>query len=101
MTNALTGSAERSRSGVAAGTLNPTRQVGGVLGVAIFGSLIAHGNVVTGVHIALVTAIALIAIGALLTAALRTTKQADQWARQWRNPVTAQGAGATRRPRIA
>jgi DHA2 family methylenomycin A resistance protein-like MFS transporter len=41
MTAALLGSVEKSRSGVAAGVLNSTRQTGSVLGVALFGSLIS------------------------------------------------------------
>ena len=40
MTAALLGSVEKSRSGVAAGVLNSTRQTGSVLGVALFGALI-------------------------------------------------------------
>jgi MFS transporter, DHA2 family, methylenomycin A resistance protein len=41
MTSTLLGSVEKSRSGVAAGVLNSTRQTGSVLGVALFGSLIS------------------------------------------------------------
>jgi DHA2 family methylenomycin A resistance protein-like MFS transporter len=41
MTATLLGSVEKKRSGVAAGVLNSTRQTGSVLGVALFGSLIA------------------------------------------------------------
>ena len=41
MTATLLGSVEKSRSGVAAGVLNSTRQTGSVLGVALFGSLIS------------------------------------------------------------
>ncbi len=40
MTATLLGSVEKSRSGVAAGVLNSTRQTGSVLGVALFGSLV-------------------------------------------------------------
>ena len=40
MTSTLLGSVEKSRSGIAAGVLNSTRQTGSVLGVALFGSLI-------------------------------------------------------------
>jgi DHA2 family methylenomycin A resistance protein-like MFS transporter len=42
LTSTLLGSVEKSRSGVAAGVLNATRQTGSVLGVALFGSLIAQ-----------------------------------------------------------
>jgi DHA2 family methylenomycin A resistance protein-like MFS transporter len=40
MTATLLGSVEKSRSGIAAGVLNSTRQTGSVLGVALFGALI-------------------------------------------------------------
>jgi MFS transporter, DHA2 family, methylenomycin A resistance protein len=40
LTSTLLGSVEKSRSGIAAGVLNSTRQTGSVLGVALFGSLI-------------------------------------------------------------
>jgi len=43
MTASLLGSVDRTRSGIAAGTLNSARQTGRMIGVALFGSLIA-GN---------------------------------------------------------
>jgi DHA2 family methylenomycin A resistance protein-like MFS transporter len=62
MTSALLGGVARERSGVASGTLNTARQTGSVLGVALFGTLVAGpGSVVPGWHIAL-----LISIGLLL-----------------------------------
>jgi DHA2 family methylenomycin A resistance protein-like MFS transporter len=42
LTSTLLGSVDASRSGIAAGVLNATRQTGSVLGVALFGSLIAQ-----------------------------------------------------------
>jgi len=39
LTSTLLGSVERSRSGIAAGVLNATRQTGSVVGVALFGAL--------------------------------------------------------------
>ncbi|MBV8439723.1 MAG: MFS transporter, partial [Hyphomicrobiales bacterium] len=42
--SALLGSVEKSRSGVAAGVLNSSRQTGSVLGVALFGSLLGKEN---------------------------------------------------------
>jgi MFS transporter, DHA2 family, methylenomycin A resistance protein len=53
MTAALLGSVDRSRSGVASGTLNSARQTGSVIGVALYGSLIAGGRLVSGLHVAL------------------------------------------------
>ncbi|HUB75553.1 MAG TPA: MFS transporter [Solirubrobacteraceae bacterium] len=62
MTAALLGSVERSRSGVASGTLNTARQTGSVIGVALFGSL-AAGGLLGGLRDALLVSIAL-ALGA-------------------------------------
>ena len=60
LTSAMLGSVEKSRSGVAAGVLNATRQTGSVLGVALFGSLLgAAGAFVTGARIALAISIVL------------------------------------------
>jgi MFS transporter, DHA2 family, methylenomycin A resistance protein len=44
LTSTLLGSVEKSRSGIAAGVLNATRQTGSVLGVALFGALIGPTN---------------------------------------------------------
>ncbi|MGY4424338.1 MFS family permease [Bradyrhizobium sp. JR6.1] len=48
LTSTLLGSVEKSRSGIAAGVLNATRQTGSVLGVALFGSLVGGNNHVHG-----------------------------------------------------
>jgi MFS transporter, DHA2 family, methylenomycin A resistance protein len=64
MTSALLGSVDRSRSGIAAGTLFAMRQSGSVIGVALFGSLLAN-RFVTGLHHALVISLAALAIGGL------------------------------------
>ncbi len=65
LTSTLLGSVEKSRSGIAAGVLNATRQTGSVLGVALFGSLVGHANgFVAGAHASL-----LISAGLLLVAA--------------------------------
>ena len=42
LTSTLLGSVEKSRSGIAAGVLNATRQTGSVLGVALFGALVGQ-----------------------------------------------------------
>jgi DHA2 family methylenomycin A resistance protein-like MFS transporter len=67
ITSELLGSVDRSRSGVAAGTLNTMRQTGSAVGVALFGSLVAGtGRFISGLHVALVIATVLaIVIGAL------------------------------------
>jgi len=54
LTSTLLGSVEKSRSGIAAGVLNATRQTGSVLGVALFGSLLGEGGAfVRGAHTSL------------------------------------------------
>ena len=59
MTASLLGAVERSRSGIASATLNTARQTGSVIGVALFGSLVAGGRLVDGLHVALAIAAAL------------------------------------------
>jgi DHA2 family methylenomycin A resistance protein-like MFS transporter len=55
LTSTLLGSVEKSRSGIAAGVLNATRQTGSVLGVALFGSLISQSDsFMAGTHASLV-----------------------------------------------
>ncbi len=64
LTSTLLGSVEKSRSGIAAGVLNATRQTGSVLGVALFGSLAGQSSAfMAGAHESLV-----ISAGLLLAA---------------------------------
>ena len=66
LTSTLLGSVEKSRSGLAAGVLNATRQTGSVLGVALFGSLVSRsGTFMAGLHASLT-----IAAGVLIAAAV-------------------------------
>ena len=68
LTSALLGSVEKSRSGVASGALNAMRQTGSVLGVALFGSLLAaSGGLVDGARIALAISTALLALACVAT----------------------------------
>ena len=63
LTAALPGSVEKSRSGIAAGVLNATRQTGSVLGVALFGSLIGQPDTfMRGAHQALAISVLLLVI---------------------------------------
>jgi MFS transporter, DHA2 family, methylenomycin A resistance protein len=63
LTSTLLGSVEKSRSGIAAGVLNSTRQTGSVLGVALFGSLASQASAfMSGMHAALIISAALLAI---------------------------------------
>src|SRR6266704_1321519 len=66
LTSTLLGSVEKSRSGIAAGVLNATRQTGSVLGVALFGSLGGGDNAfIAGAHASLVIAAAVLLAGAV------------------------------------
>ena len=72
ITSALLGSVDRSRSGVASGTLNTARQSGSVVGVALFGSLFATDRI-AGLHVALLIGVALAVLTVVLAAALQVT----------------------------
>jgi MFS transporter, DHA2 family, methylenomycin A resistance protein len=64
LTSTLLGSVEKSRSGIAAGVLNATRQTGSVLGVALFGSLIGRPeSFMNGAHLALAVSAGLLLAG--------------------------------------
>jgi DHA2 family methylenomycin A resistance protein-like MFS transporter len=68
MTSTLLGSVEKSRSGIAAGVLNSTRQTGSVIGVALFGSLVGGDAFLSGARISLIVSAALlIAAAAVIT----------------------------------
>lgn len=61
LTATLLGSVEKSRSGIAAGVLNATRQTGSVLGVALFGSLVGQPeSFMHGVHVSLMISVVLL-----------------------------------------
>ncbi|MCC8966835.1 MFS transporter [Bradyrhizobium sp. Pear76] len=66
LTSTLLGSVEKSRSGIAAGVLNATRQTGSVLGVALFGSLVGGNNAfMIGAHASLAISAAVLLAGAV------------------------------------
>jgi DHA2 family methylenomycin A resistance protein-like MFS transporter len=67
LTSTLLGSVEKSRSGIAAGVLNATRQTGSVLGVALFGSLVGQSDAfMTGAHASLGISALLLSVAALV-----------------------------------
>jgi DHA2 family methylenomycin A resistance protein-like MFS transporter len=67
LTATLLGSVEKSRSGIAAGVLNATRQTGSVLGVALFGALVGQPDTfMRGAHLALVISVALLLIASVV-----------------------------------
>lgn len=66
LTTALVGSVPAHRVGIAAGVFNAARQIGGVVGVALFGSLLAAGSFVAGMRVAFgIAVLALVAASAL------------------------------------
>ena len=68
MTSTLLGSVDKSRSGIAAGVLNSTRQTGSVLGVALFGSLVGGNAFLFGARVSLIISAALlVAAAAVIT----------------------------------
>ncbi|HEV3426585.1 MAG TPA: MFS transporter [Paraburkholderia sp.] len=67
LTNALLAAVRREQSGIASGLLNAARQVGGVMGVALFGFLVRHTQPVPFMHglaQALVVSATLLAVAA-------------------------------------
>lgn len=65
MTSALLATVDRKQSGVASGVLNTTRQIGSVIGVALFGSLIANrDHFIAETHLALYISVVVLLIGA-------------------------------------
>ncbi|HEX3501867.1 MAG TPA: MFS transporter [Xanthobacteraceae bacterium] len=64
LTSTLLGSVEKSRSGIAAGVLNSTRQTGSVLGVALFGSLVGGNAFLIGAQASLIVSAVLLAVAA-------------------------------------
>jgi DHA2 family methylenomycin A resistance protein-like MFS transporter len=69
MTNATLSSVEASRAGIASGVLNSARQVGGMLGVAVFGYLIRDTSphaFMRGMHVSIGISVALLLSGSIL-----------------------------------
>jgi DHA2 family methylenomycin A resistance protein-like MFS transporter len=65
LTSTLLGSVDKKSSGIAAGVLNSTRQIGSVLGVALFGSLVGQSKMfIPGARESLVISAALLLVAA-------------------------------------
>jgi DHA2 family methylenomycin A resistance protein-like MFS transporter len=65
LTSTLLGSVEKSRSGIAAGVLNATRQTGSVLGVALFGAPVGQSSAfIAGLHASLIISAAVLLVAA-------------------------------------
>ncbi|WP_327323427.1 MFS transporter [Streptomyces sp. NBC_01210] len=71
MTNAMLGSVDPANAGIASGVLNASRQLGGLIGVAVMGLLVgqaASGHFVSGLRAALLSAVAALAVSGVLSA---------------------------------
>jgi DHA2 family methylenomycin A resistance protein-like MFS transporter len=70
-TSASVGAVEAARSGLASGALNASRQVGGAVGVALLGGLVAAPHAFgPGMRLAMLVAAAAFAAGAVLSATM-------------------------------
>jgi MFS transporter, DHA2 family, methylenomycin A resistance protein len=68
MTTAILSSVDRARSGTASAVLNAARQVGGAIGVAVFGALVSGvtaERIISGLNIAVLTSAALLIIATI------------------------------------
>jgi DHA2 family methylenomycin A resistance protein-like MFS transporter len=81
MTTLTLSSVERRSSGTATGALNAARQVGGALGVAVFGGLVADDRIVAGLREAACIAAALMIGAAIVAASRRPAARSDGGAR--------------------
>ena len=67
-TAAVMEAAPSERQGLASGTLNAARQVGGTIGIALLGTLVAHQDTfISGLRFAMVVAAGVFVLGAVLT----------------------------------
>jgi len=69
MTAGVLADIEKPRAGIASAALNAARQTGGVVGVGVFGSLLAGGTggLIVGMHSALIAAGVALAIGCVVS----------------------------------
>lgn len=70
MTNATLSSVHPSRAGIASGVLNSARQIGGMLGVAVFGFLVrdaAPELFMHGMRVSIAVAVVLLVVGIILS----------------------------------
>lgn len=78
ITNATLASVQSNQAGIASGILNAARQVGGVIGVSLFGTLIS-GNTdiqfIHGMHVALIISVGLLLCSVWLSSAKIQSKE--------------------------
>ena len=97
MTAAVMLAAPREFAGIASGVLNAARQVGGVLGIALLGTLIADTrDFSSGMHRALVIVVGAFLTGAALSALSAPRTQQAQAAGASRRRAAADASGANR-----
>jgi DHA2 family methylenomycin A resistance protein-like MFS transporter len=78
-TAAVMEAAPPERGGLASGTINAARQVGGVIGVALLGTLVAsRAAFIPGMHAGLAIAAAAFFLGAAVTALTVQTKRSSR-----------------------
>ena len=74
MTTAILSSVDPARSGTASAVLNAARQVGGAIGVAVFGALVSGvtaEQIISGLNVAALTAAALLIVATILALSVR------------------------------
>jgi DHA2 family methylenomycin A resistance protein-like MFS transporter len=72
MTTTVLAGADRTLTGIASGALNAARQVGGALGVALFGALASHEHLVAGLQAAAVISAMLMFVAAAIAGGRRS-----------------------------
>jgi DHA2 family methylenomycin A resistance protein-like MFS transporter len=80
MTTTVLANADKQRAGIASGVLNAARQTGGVIGVGVFGSLVAGAadRLVSGTRMALILAGVALGIGSIVSAVnIRTARNSS------------------------
>ncbi|MBF9066862.1 MFS transporter [Streptacidiphilus fuscans] len=81
MTNAMLTSVDPAHAGIASGVLNASRQVGGLVGVAVMGLLVGQASSPhfrTGLQTALATAVVALAVSAVLSAVGIRARRAEK-----------------------
>lgn len=77
-TVAVVHSVPANRAGVASGILNASRQIGSLLGVAIFGALVASGQFIQGMHYSLMIASLVFFSGIIIIAVFIKTYESQK-----------------------
>lgn len=96
MTTTLLSCVPRPRAGVASGVLNTVRQAGGAIGVALFGTFLAHQGV-SGMHRAFLLALVLLAATSVLAFLRNAASQSPSvYADAHRKKATAGGITSSR-----